>query len=1129
MTPLKPIHSSASRRNARPTPPRRGFALLVTIVLVAFLVLVLVGLASFTRVETQIATNNTRLAQARSNALFGLGLALGQLQRHAGPDQRVTARADIDSANSGNPLWTGVWDATPPDAAVPTHAAAPTSPSPLTWLVSGNETNGVAITPVASPVTSPDESDDTVWLVRRALGHDLPDALRVRLNKTPINVAAEQIPGADASSGPVRSGSYAWWVSDEGVKAKINVGDPYRTENADSPEAAWRREAAPRPGLDLLDHEALATAFATTTDALETARARVLSYEQLPMLHAALAATDGLEQAALSVHDLTTVGQGVLADTLRGGLRRDLTRGLAAAPATGSLAATEIGNDVAVFNLPPPGGFGRTARLPTSSIWTPSREPHAPTWSQVRAWSSSRVPASNAMNPIAAPLVNATRNGITVPTTAGHAIMPVVVTLELGYGLDIGPDGEYRVMVRPRVVLMNPYNVALNHASYCVIYQSFISSNSELRFSLAPVSPLTGTAVPPLEFLLTGNNGLIEPNPSNGIRQLLFNITDNFAPGEVRVYSLPASATEDIQVNNGLFNLEAGLTTTRGYLKTNTPAPDWYDPARRNQMRVTWTRIPVDAPRISIALGTASLSSVPVPSMTARHIQTNSSVIYGLSGGRPDPVALLDSDSARQMRTIRFVLRHAEFDLVTHANGNMASEGEIGGGLSADTTSGARFLVDGNPRAILSQRIGGRDAVAHYAMLSFKGGEYVDLDHDGENAFWGGSVEDNGFGASRVALFDLPRENEEIVSLGRLAQVNWGVDGKHPAYPLGNSFASIFYPHNSPDYGHALNEALWDRFFLSTLPSSLASAPANLPNSRLRFISPEDTVAHPALEGAEAYQLAASRLLIDGAFNINSTSVEAWAAFLGSVQEAGYAYQTGSGSRTDAGVRPFPRLRNLHSQDPTASAGNMYEWNGYRHLGREQLRALASGIVDGIKARGRPARSLAEFINRDLSLAATAPANQAGIVQRAINAAVNTDAPGSGGASLADLDGLNPSLTVSQTFSLGDNPDAARGKLRSAGAPGFLLQSDLLTPLAPAMSARSDTFRIRVFGEARNPVTGEIESRAWCEAIVQRLPDYVGGEAAELRPDDPALGPASRDFGRKFTVTRFRWLGPEDI
>jgi hypothetical protein len=1130
------------------TSARRGFALLITITLLAFLVLLLVSLASLTRVETQVAANNTQLTQARANALFALNLAVGQLQKYAGADQAVTARADINAVNTGNPLWTGVWDARPPVPATPTHAAAPASSAPMAWLVSGNETNGTALTPAAAAVADPAAGNDNVWLLRKMLGQDLaaqlpdyPQDGRVKLAKTLIQVPAGQLPGFSASSGTLTPiGAYAWWAGDEGIKAKVNMADPYRAAATTDPESDWRREAAPRPGLEMLTANVLKTAFTATPDAFEANRKGMIAYQQFPMLSTDLGTAAGVEQAGRYFNDLTSVGYGVLADTLHGGLRRDLTRGLAASPTAGSLAANEIGDGVAVFTLPTPGPYGRTARSPSSAVWTPSNlsdggnkngEPHAPTWSQVRAWLNIRVPSSGAIDPVAATLIDTTRNGILCPTTTGHAIMPVVAMLELGYGLDVGPDLKYRIMLRPRLVLMNPYNTALNTATYSVIYRSFVASNSDLSFTMALDATRTDTQT----YFLSNGSGLVAANPMNGVRQLSFNVTDSFGPGEIRVYSLPASATSDVQVNNGVFDLEAGLSTNRAYLDTGTSAPAWYDAAQRNLINVTWAKVPVDHPRISIALGATNTSVVATPSITARHIQTASSVIYGLSGGRPNPVAKLDTQAARQMRTLRFTLRHADLDRLTNSNSNMNTEGEIGsGGLPSDTVSGARFLIDNNPRAIVSQRLGGRDDVAHYVVNSFKGSEYIDIDYEVSGGatlgFWGGSAE-SGDGSTHAVLFDVLRQGEELVSLGRLGQVNWGVDGKHPAYPLGNSFASVFYPAGSPDFGYALNEATWDRFFLSTLPVSLATRPANLPNSRLRFHDPAGATGLASLEGVNGYELAATRLMIDGAFNINSTSVEAWAAFLGSVQEADYAYATRSGSRTDSAVRVFPRLRNLHDPDPTAAgqSGNMYEWTGYRRLDVTQLRALAVKIVDGIKSRGRPSRSLAEFINRDLSRPSTDTRNQMGIVQAAIDGVINTDFPAGGGPGPAELPGLNTSKIVPVTFAIADNPDAARGKLRSAGAPGFLLQSDLLTPLAPAMSARSDTFRVRTYGESRNPATGEITARAWCEAIVQRTPEFVGGEAAELRLDDASLGTASKTFGRKFVVTQFRWLGPEEI
>ena len=1153
-TPATTSVFSAAGHRSRTTSRRGGFALLITVTLLAFLVLLLVSLASLTRVETQVAANSTQLAQARANALFALNLAMGQLQKYAGPDQAVTARADINSVNTGNPVWTGVWDARPPSAVTPTHAAAPASNAPMAWLVSGNETNSTAITPVAAPVADPATGNDNVWLVRKVLGEELkptatyPEDGRVKLAKTLIQVPANQLPGFAASSTTATPvGAYAWWVGDEGIKAKINIADPYRADAVADPEAAWRRSAAPRPGLEMLDvtkASELKTAFTATTDAFETRRAGLLAYQQFPMLSTNLATTTGVSQVGRYSNDLTSVGYGVLADTLRGGLRRDLTRGLAATPAAGSTAATEIGDSVAVFTLPTPGPYGRTAKASATSVWTPNLEPHAPTWSEVRAWCNIRAAGNNAaIDPVSAPLVTTTRNGITCPTATGHAIMPVVVMLELGYGLDVGTDSKYRIMMRPRVVLMNPYNVALNTATYSVIYQSFVTSNSDLTFTMALDSTRTTS---PSYFLTRGADGLVDANPINGVRQLSFNITDKFGPGEVRVYSLPASATSDIQVNNGVFDLAPGLSTNRAYLATNTTVPVWYDPSQRNLISVTWAKIPADHPRISIALGATNTSAVATPSITDRYIETSSSALYGLSGGKPNPVAKLDAEAARQMRTVRFTLRNAALDQLGY--GSPSSETDVPGGSGTDLTSGARFLVDGNPRAIVSQRLGGWDDVANYAVTPLKGSGYTDIDYEDAGGvtfgFWGGSTTAAN-GTTHAILFDVLRQNEEIVSLGRLGQVNWGVDGKHPAYPLGNSFASVFYTSNTPDFGYALNEAMWDRFFMSTLPVSLATRPANLPNSRLRFHDPAAAPALTSLEGVNGYQLAATRLMIDGAFNINSTSVEAWAAFLGSVQAADYAYQGRAGARTDTAVRAFPRMASLHDPDPTAAgqSGNMYEWTGYRQLDATQLSALATQIVAGIKARARPARSLAEFMNRDLSQAATSVRNQEGIVQAAINAVVNTDTPDAtgNGVGLSNLSGLNTTKVVPTAFANGDNPDAARGKLRSAGAPGFLMQNDLLTPLAPAMSARSDTFRVRAYGEVRNPVTGDINGRAWCEAVVQRMPEFVDQADPNLTdPSKPttALGNATapvntnatnQAFGRKFVIVQFRWLGPDEI
>jgi hypothetical protein len=93
----------------------------------------------------------------------------------------------------------------------------------------------------------------------------------------------------------------------------------------------------------------------------------------------------------------------------------------------------------------------------------------------------------------------------------------------------------------------------------------------------------------------------------------------------------------------------------------------------------------------------------------------------------------------------------------------------------------------------------------------------------------------------------------------------------------------------------------------------------------------------------------------------------------------------------------------------------------------------------------------------------------------------------------------------------------------------------LLGALGPVLTARSDTFRIRAYGDVLNPVSGSTtsEARAWCEAIVQRLPDYVDDSMPAAT--DLTAAPASsakitnQTFGRRFKIVSFQWLSANDI
>ncbi|WP_309399726.1 hypothetical protein [Cerasicoccus maritimus] len=1134
---------------------KKGFALVIALMLMALLVSLILSLSSLTLIETASTTHAVHQIEAQENAKFGLLEALGQLQRYAGPDQRVTARADINAANTGNPTWTGVWDARPADQNNPTHAAAPADNQPMTWLVNGD---AATLSPVNAPVVDPANDNQNVWLVRSVLGADLSAERQVKLQSSEI---------IDEDS----NGRYAYWVGDVGILASLPVVDESPTAASGSDEQVRKLTLASEFGGELLT--SLSAVYQKQSENESAAQtefrekiARLSNYEELLLL-----SSDDADVTAQSVADLqgdvsVHSSLGVLADTLRGGLRRDLTRGLSTdLPITTEPAQSEIGDDLAIdfgnYNdageriLPDPGPVGQ---ISWQNTYTARKEPAAPTWDLVRSFVENRASSSGAMDPVFAPFNNLERYRVEPSTT--HAIMPILTLLDLRFGVDLS-GANYRLVLQPAIVLCNPYNVKLNSADYCVMFKPRANSKKNpappgVVFQAFMDNSSPKTTVGPLQF-----------DSQLGSLELAFNITDSFEPGEVKIYTLPVDTLMDSSAG-GVIDLENNYTTANILIDTGI-AIDPLLIAVDSTAKIELQEIPQQHPAITLAGGHASPNYFPTPTQVLHYTETESSrmdIKFNKNTGdkySSKPYARMayfegaNPTDPPSPPTASLTLISFRFSMTTPSNDYLSNGNQPGdsnhlipdghparnsnGGTYNEKTAGMRSLIDANPRAPMAQRLGGWDNSPLFHFDSYREADYqIPVAADFEHAFWGGSIEDDGNGSSEVILFDVLRKNDVLVSFGQLAHVNWGTGGKHPAYPLGNSYASIFYEHNARDFSYALNEALWDRFFFSSLPEAIVNGEdIDLPNTRLAIYDGDTTTSLTSLTGMGGYEKAAANLMINGAFNVNSTSVEAWAAFLAGVPQTDYGYDNPSGTaQTDDDVRPYLRLRRVHSADPRADQGQLYEWSGYRTLSNDELYQIAEQIVIGIQERGRPSRSLAEFFNRDLNQAATDPRNQKGIVQAAIDYVVNQDDPtidSPGKKVLDDLPGViaansvNNALVVEETFVNADNADAARGKLRATGAPGFLMQSDLITPLAPAMSARSDTFVIRAYGDSRNPLTGEVQARAWCEAYVQRLPDYVGREPAETALADLPANSPSTEFGRRFVITSFRWLANNEI
>ncbi|MDP4644897.1 MAG: hypothetical protein NWS71_10710, partial [Opitutales bacterium] len=124
-----------------------GFALIIALSLMAFVLLLLLSITTLVQVETQSSDGSSARTLAQQNALMALNIAIGELQEHTGPDQRVTALADLDNGSDPatplttfQPNWVGVWgNESIANYSQTPSAINPSAPVLLNWLVSGNE------------------------------------------------------------------------------------------------------------------------------------------------------------------------------------------------------------------------------------------------------------------------------------------------------------------------------------------------------------------------------------------------------------------------------------------------------------------------------------------------------------------------------------------------------------------------------------------------------------------------------------------------------------------------------------------------------------------------------------------------------------------------------------------------------------------------------------------------------------------------------------------------------------------------------------------------------------------------------------------------------------------------------
>ncbi len=439
----------------------------------------------------------------------------------------------------------------------------------------------------------------------------------------------------------------------------------------------------------------------------------------------------------------------------------------------------------------------------------------------------------------------------------------------------------------------------------------------------------------------------------------------------------------------------------------------------------------------------------------------------------------------------------------------------------------------------------------------------------------------SGDGLSRLVMADIPLR--PIASLVEL--LGWNPRGNNPYPPfqhnlIGNSDATPLIPKNqvvpptlsptSVDYNlmhddaYCANHLLFDDWFVSSITPQPASfggtiskdintfyrdyltgsekltnrvyrrirADTELTPAQVTALTTEIIDTNPKTGRNDGWLKVASRLEVEGMFNVNTTSVEAWKALLGRAKSLEQIAIQGANEVVAQNVADKhvvtrgPIAPDVEAGTNTSFGGqfaNASEYAGFRSLTDEQINDLAVKVVEQVRLRG-PFLSLSEFINRQLS------SNDDLAIAGAIQTAINNLSEDPMEILRNPVNSLSDNTMSPSDAKVANSgyafPEAAVGS-SAYGVPGWIRQADILRPIAPILSIRDDTFTIRAYGDSLDK-DGKVVAQAWCEAIVKRTRELCDpSDAADSI--DPPTNPRNITFGRKFEIISFRWLNADEV
>jgi len=1183
-----PFQGKPSRGRAR-----RGFALIITLTLMILLSVLVVGLLGLSSVSLRSSSHHNAEATARANARMALLLAIGELQKATGPDQRITMTSGLRTGSEApNPNWTGAVD-------VSSAALTPDPKSaPVRWLVSGDQ---------ADPATPSTPS------ARLNQG----DALKLGTFNSISGTTADLLaPVVNTDQGKIK-GRYAWWIGDEGTKARVDLAKPENPTTTDRErlalsqtplEAGLASAAAPWAGFAPLP---VGTIEKTTLVSMQTASLAA----QNPAL------------GTKYFNDVTTGGHGLPVNVAAGGMKADLSLIFDKSQITKKFGELYCG--ATPSSLPWNG-----APILNFSVKNPSRfylsdaiskngsAPIGPNWGNLWNYATLWQQVDSHQMPVigAYPMLESDLRFKNWLPYANHnlgewrrdiqqvnsPVAPVLSHFQISFRLNSelaqaatpSTAATYRAQIgiQPVMGIWNPYNVAIRTAPYRLDWALY----PYLRFNYGKPNGSGGFTDRRLTRLWlreewTAGNGVIPtPNHAAGGKWLQLETPSiDLQPGEFRLFSV----LDRIKISSGqTYALKPGWSERGAFIvdlrddagnARLVPAGyrAWFGDIvlQDTQSNEVKTKFP--------AINLSTMASTWFTLKSGNNILLRSTEIW--NGGNdpsvsgsfkvPEPVTsgavgtgttkptyliedLADEQTAAHIATWSFFMRTTNqveeesqrlrgwIDsnpraLVTNLlwdGSKVNSTGERSGWHTTSHWVG-NYNPPGKPRVVGDGHGGNRGMLA-------EGGSAIPepevMSAGGRYQGFGGAANTLAGGRTHSTVYDVPRS--PLVSLGQFQHAQLSRYNFDPGFVVGNSYANPRIPLyetinpnfngiaglNITDVSHDVNRKLWDGYFFSTLGldylgatgsfdnafdfRKLASGASTLPNPRMVFAPlPGDTTIDAILadNGDRAPEAIAARIMVKGAFNVNSTSRTAWKAVLASMGASELPVlnpQTRAVSWEKPGGTRFNRFGHVTSNQAYEKGGAGDDdpfWQGWRKLSDYELDELAGEIVREVKERG-PFRSMAEFVNRNPAAGDTRHQLK-GTLQAALDATVNKDMPESVGKAAANPDGAQ--------FS-----EAVTDENVAVGGAAYVMQGDVLQSLAPILQVRSDYFKIRTCGEALD-ADGKVMARAWCEAHVQRTNAYVD-------PQDPAhtlpaslTSGANKTFGRRYEIVSFRWLSASEI